>query len=262
MSPFASAAVAARLARETGLPWIADLRDPWTDIYYYNDMLHTRAAAAKDKAFEKAVVEQADELLVVSRPILENYLSKSDAISASKIHVIPNGYDEDDFGPVSDTVNSIFTITYTGTIADSYNPAVFFESLRLAREAMSSLKIRLLFVGAGTENLQTLIRVHGLENITAFIHNALINNKHILIHCKNGHHRSAVVVGAYLIKYLNYDYLGTIKYIKKLRPYVFKDKKCISEWLFRYYLYLHNIKCSTIHCYFENELNICECVNK
>ena len=32
------------------LKWVADLRDPWTDIYYYKELLHTNWAKKKDLA--------------------------------------------------------------------------------------------------------------------------------------------------------------------------------------------------------------------
>ncbi len=125
------------------LKWIADLRDPWTDIFYYKDMLHTKMAAAKDAFFEKQVVEQADALIVVSKPILKNYLSKSSKITESKIHVIPNGFDEDDFPPMKLKANDAFTITYVGTIADIYNPGMFFEALE--KQSIRALKGKLNF---------------------------------------------------------------------------------------------------------------------
>ncbi len=151
------------------LKWIADLRDPWTDIFYYKDMLHTKMAAAKDASFEKQVVEQADELIVVSKPILKNYLSKSPKITESKIHVIPNGFDEDDFPPMKPTVNEAFTITYVGTIADIYNPGMFFEALRKAIDKSPQRKVKLQFVGGRTENIITLIKNNNLVEITEFV---------------------------------------------------------------------------------------------
>jgi len=168
--PHSSQLVGLKLKKKfPGIKWIADLRDPWTDIYYYKDMLHTALAAAHDASLEKKVVEQADALIVVSKPILDNYRLKSDRISSDKIHVIPNGYDEDDFPKFDFPANNEFTITYVGTIADIYNPAVFFESLKLARESNPDSKVKLRFVGASTENIVGLIKQNHLESVTEFI---------------------------------------------------------------------------------------------
>ncbi|ARF11356.1 dual specificity phosphatase [Klosneuvirus KNV1] len=77
------------------------------------------------------------------------------------------------------------------------------------------------------------------EKTSKFINYALKNNKGVLVHCKNGHHRSAAIVAAFIIKRSNIDYHLAISYIKKLRPCAFKDRKCITEWLHKYYLRLH-----------------------
>ena len=151
------------------LRWIADLRDPWTDIFYYKDMLHTKMAAAKDAALEKQVVEQADELVVVSKPILKNYLAKSNLATESKIHVIPNGFDENDFQQGQSKANDVYTITYVGTIADIYNPEIFFDSLRTALEQNPLQKIKLRFVGGRTENIVRMISDKKLDSFTEFI---------------------------------------------------------------------------------------------
>ncbi len=168
--PHSSQLIGVKLKRKfPKLRWIADLRDPWTDIFYYKDMLHTGMAAQRDAAYEKQVVEQADELVVVSNPILKNYLSKSKKISASKIHVIPNGFDEDDFPPVSISGNEVFTFTYVGTIADIYNPRIFFEALRNALDELPSRKVKLRFVGGRTDNIIAMIKDNGLDEFTEFI---------------------------------------------------------------------------------------------
>lgn len=168
--PHSSQLIGLKLKKEfPDLKWIADLRDPWTDIFYYKDMLHTKMSAAKDAALEKQVVEQADELIVVSKPILENYLSKSAGISEAKIHIIPNGYDEDDFPELEPTPNEAFTITYVGTIADVYNPGVFFKALRSAMDQCPDRKVKFRFVGGRTENIISLIRENALMEVVDFI---------------------------------------------------------------------------------------------
>ena len=168
--PHSAQLVGLQLKKEfPALKWVADLRDPWTGIFYYRDMLHTKRAAAKDAALERQIVETADALIVVSKPIQENYLSKSDKISASKFHVIPNGFDEDDFPPREAAVNEFFTITYTGTIADSYRPEIFFESFAKASQDHPEKKLKLRFVGGRTEQVGALVRKYNLEAITEFI---------------------------------------------------------------------------------------------
>ncbi len=66
---------------------------------------------------------------------------------------------------------------------------------------------------------------------TLFIQNALKDKRPILIHCKNGHHRSAAVVAAFMIDKLKMDYNDTVKYIKTIRPLALRRKTNITDQL-------------------------------
>lgn len=56
----------------------------------------------------------------------------------------------------------------------------------------------------------------------------------ILIHCKRGHHRSASIVVAYLVKYQNFTYVEAINYVKNIRPNSLKKNTCIMNELYKY----------------------------
>lgn len=115
------------------LNWIVDFRDPWTDIYYYDLLQHSALSHYINSNYERSVIEGADKIITVSEGFKSIFLSKSNKIESSKISVIPNGYDKEDFKNVDKTryKNDIFTIRYTGTMAENYKPFVFFDALSL-----------------------------------------------------------------------------------------------------------------------------------
>ena len=130
------------------LKWIADLRDPWTDIYYYKEMLHTSLAKEKDGRMERNVLDQSDAVLMVSEDIKRSFIAKSSSQQKDKFHVIPNGYDRNDFKPNTADEFSEFVITYVGTIADVYEPQVFFDVMRNLIDKHPNDNIRIRFVGS------------------------------------------------------------------------------------------------------------------
>lgn len=65
------------------------------------------------------------------------------------------------------------------------------------------------------ENSEQLIKIYDIA--TKFIHDSLHDNKKILVHCKRGHHRSASIVAAYLIKYCGIAYSNATNYIHSMR---------------------------------------------
>ncbi|MDQ3291715.1 MAG: hypothetical protein M3Q05_10540, partial [Bacteroidota bacterium] len=65
--PHSSQLIGLKLKKEfPHIKWIADMRDPWTDIYYYKELNHTTLARQLDASYEKAVIEGADAILVTS----------------------------------------------------------------------------------------------------------------------------------------------------------------------------------------------------
>jgi glycosyltransferase involved in cell wall biosynthesis len=146
------------------LKWIADLRDPWTKIYYYKELLHTSFAAKKDFSFERKVLEQCDAAIVVSASIRRDFAGAHPQIDAKKIHVLPNGFDEADFEKSYGSDQSKFIITYVGTIADSYKPEVFFAALKKFIAANKSSEILFRFIGSATPAIRNLVTASGLES--------------------------------------------------------------------------------------------------
>jgi len=54
----------------TGIKWIADFRDPWTDIYYYKDLSHSMPAKWYDRKLEKKILDKWIEKGLDGNPII------------------------------------------------------------------------------------------------------------------------------------------------------------------------------------------------
>jgi glycosyltransferase involved in cell wall biosynthesis len=110
------------------IAWISDMRDAWTDIYYYKMFYPTRIAAAIDAGYEKRVLGTADRIITVGNNLLTTFSSKKPG-TAEKITMIPNGFDDEDFLSVKMTLPERFTITYIGTISEAYPTDALIEAL-------------------------------------------------------------------------------------------------------------------------------------
>lgn len=148
--------------RFPGIKWIADMRDPWTDIYYYKDLLHSSYSAGKDAGYEKEVLEKADAVIVVSEAIKRTFCGKSGKIIPDKIHVVPNGFDEEDFPVGVQPEEEQFTIAYVGTMADTYRPEVFFEVFSTLVKKHPDKKLKFRFVGNAPWTLQKITESYGI----------------------------------------------------------------------------------------------------
>lgn len=152
------------LKRRMDITWIADLRDPWTNIYYYNDFYHLPFIKRYDASLERKVLENADAVVVVSKSIKKLFISKSDNINPDKIHVIPNGFDEEDFVSTKAKKTEDFIITYTGTLSDQYPIDSFIEAFKRVTEINTQIKFRI--VGRVSDNVINKIEK---SNISSFV---------------------------------------------------------------------------------------------
>ncbi|WP_020568347.1 glycosyltransferase family 4 protein [Neolewinella persica] len=151
------------LQRSLGIRWIADFRDPWTDIYFYNLLRHSRLSAAIDKRIELKVLRKADQLITAWQGIKTLFLQHVPERNPNDILVIPNGYDDRDFaGPIGIPPFTAFTIAYTGSISDQYEPEPFLEALANAIQRRKEIKVQLLLVGHASEGIRATIAEKGI----------------------------------------------------------------------------------------------------
>jgi hypothetical protein len=107
------------------LPWVADFRDPWTNIDFYKDLNLTWFADKIHHKLEREVLQKADTVLVVSRGMEEEFAP----MRPKKLQVITNGYDESDaqVGPL--TLDGKFSISHIGTLNAARNPRIVWKVL-------------------------------------------------------------------------------------------------------------------------------------
>ena len=143
--PHSSQLIGLKLKKILNIRWIADLRDPWTDIYYFRQMYPTFIATQIHKYLERKVLRKADNLITVSEELRKLYAQKAAGIS-EKFTVIPNGYDTADFEGITPEVHpDICYITYVGTLSGEYNLKGFIKALSLlTKEQQAVIRIRIV----------------------------------------------------------------------------------------------------------------------
>ena len=81
------------LHKLTRKPWVADFRDSMTEDEYPSDPRVRRVY----RWIERKAVDHASLLVFTARSTLEMYRKRYPSLSQEKLHVISNGYDEEDF---------------------------------------------------------------------------------------------------------------------------------------------------------------------
>ncbi len=179
--PYTTHLIAGKLARITGLPWIADFRDSWIGWVSAPQWRPVWARRLEER-MERSVLSEARRILSVSRGVQEDLLSRHLQLRDERWQLLANGYDAEDFINVTPISKSErFTLTYTGSMYGHRNPA----SLLQALQEMAPEKAQ-----------QFLVRIVGRvdESILAAIHSSTVSD--CFEHIPYVDHRSSI---AYLL---------------------------------------------------------------
>lgn len=150
-----------RLHAKTGIPWVADFRDPWTKMFYFKHLGLGRRALRKHHALEKAVLDSANAVISVSPLVQEDFVR----MTSTPVHLITNGFDADDFSaPLPKRKDNAFRIVHTGLFASDGNPLKLWLSLaaKCAEDQEFDEKLHIILAGKVDDEITTAIRQAGL----------------------------------------------------------------------------------------------------
>jgi glycosyltransferase involved in cell wall biosynthesis len=106
------------------LKWIADFRDPWSELDLLNEFQLNNYSRKKHKDLEREVLQTADVTLTVS----ETWVKDLKRLGGNRVELITNGYDADDF-ELKPKTNDKFIIGHYGLLNHLRNPKNLWKSL-------------------------------------------------------------------------------------------------------------------------------------
>ena len=186
--------------------WIADLRDPWTDIYYYSHFYPTYISKWIDSRYEKSVLRKTDKIITVGISLKKLLQSKVKGIE-NKTEAITNGYDEDDFSGIFSSDPPIFTITYVGTLSDIYPVDGFLKAIQSFKEKNNEFILR--FIGSVVQSQKELIQLVTSDSNREFIpyvdHSAAVQymlNSSVLLLIIPDHQSNKSIITGKIFEYI------------------------------------------------------------
>lgn len=162
--PYSDYFTAATLSRLTRVPFVIDMRDPWT-LSPYRQTVGSNTRQAIERWQERRILSRC-RACVFANPAMALY-SNTFPEWADKFHYIPNGYDSADFDGVEPQGFDKFTIVHSGTFLSGYRTAnTFLLALKELLSASPDLvdKLQVFFVGKIGEE-QKLIQELALEGV-------------------------------------------------------------------------------------------------
>lgn len=125
------------LKQKTGLPWLADFRDPWTKIDFYHELPLELWADKRHRRLERKVLSKADAVLVVGNQMKEDLKD----LNLKFLEVVSNGFDPADIDLSQPSVpDEKFTILHIGMLGKARSHSIFWEGLNELRTEMPDLQ--------------------------------------------------------------------------------------------------------------------------
>lgn len=168
--------IALGLKNATGIPWLADFRDPWTNIDFYHELKLSKRADKQHHQQELEVLSKADEVVVISNSMKSDFLK----INERHYSVITNGYDDLDLLDKESVIDKKFSIAHIGSMAKSRNPENLWKALSDLREKVPGLADDLILRLVGTvdiaviDSLEKYNLIENLEKIDYKPHDEII----------------------------------------------------------------------------------------
>jgi glycosyltransferase involved in cell wall biosynthesis len=130
--------IAKAVKEKTNIPWMADFRDPWTEIDFYSKLRLTSMADSKHKKLELEVLNKAEIICGIGWNLLdglENIFKKNvrrkytDEMHA-KFKFIPNGFDLEDYDSIGEVqLDKKFTMAHIGMLDKTRNHPALWKAL-------------------------------------------------------------------------------------------------------------------------------------
>jgi glycosyltransferase involved in cell wall biosynthesis len=166
--PIASAhLIGLLLHRLTGIPWVADLRDPMTDEGYPSNPLTRRAYSW----IERQTLARCSVAVCTTPGAIKTYRTRFPEIPEERFALIENGYDEENFAQAAVAAparaDGPFVLVHSGVIYPSErDPKPLFAALASLQSEgkLSAANFKLVLRATGHDGyLAELIREYGIE---------------------------------------------------------------------------------------------------
>lgn len=157
------------LHRLTGLPWVADFRDPMLQPSYPTNKLQRKVFAW----IERQTVQRCSRAVFTTHSAMQVYRERYPELPQEKFVVIENGYDEDGFGgqalPAPAPAPQRLTLLHSGVLyQNGRDPSAFLQALARLREAgrVDSGNLRVVLRAPGSiEGTRKLVTRYGVEDL-------------------------------------------------------------------------------------------------
>jgi hypothetical protein len=171
--PIATASlIGLTLHRITGLPWVADFRDPMLQTNFPNSKMQRKTY----EWIEHQTIRKCQKAIFTTHSAMDSYKRRFPELLHEKFTVIENGYEEESFNDIASGSQSDFqktkdhcTLLHSGTLyADDRDPSAFFQAVSSLKTngKLDKLALRIILRATGDDAYFTkLVKKYDVDDI-------------------------------------------------------------------------------------------------
>jgi glycosyltransferase involved in cell wall biosynthesis len=163
--------IALILHRVTGLPWVADFRDPMVQPSYPTSPLQRRIY----HWIERQTILRCQKAVFTTHSAMNSYLARYPDVPPAKFSVIENGYDEDGFdggiaaAQAAPAEPRRLTVVHSGVLyQDGRDPSAFLRAVAMLKKdgKLDAARLRVILRASGNdEEIRALVLKLGVDSV-------------------------------------------------------------------------------------------------
>lgn len=153
--PHSTHLIAMGVKAKIKIKWLADFRDPWTNIDWFSKLPMTQKTIAKHKSLELQVLKNCDAVVTVTYEMAKEFAEMCNR----KIHVITNGFAPEDFANFKSRKSDKLIIFHHGSLNADRNPVKFWDFLGQCVKEDESWEKKLVIKLIGAVDISVLSKI-------------------------------------------------------------------------------------------------------
>ncbi len=228
--PHSLQVTARRLAALSNKPWVADFRDPWSTIWYYQDQKRTWLTKWIDSRLERKAITSNDRIVVTCKGLKEQF-EKYFGVSSEKVKVVTNGFEPTAISTKSFSPEGPFKIFYAGNLSTVRVPYPLLEALKKFKNTHPEKPIKFVIAGTVSPKFWEAVRERAIEELIDYL--GYISHQEVLDHYQKADLLLLVIDDIpnpnLFIPGKLFDYLGSRKPVFGIGPKNGEVHKIIKE---------------------------------
>ncbi|MGM0530855.1 MAG: glycosyltransferase family 4 protein [Bacteroidota bacterium] len=226
--PHSTHFIGLKLKKHLSLPWLVDMRDPWSNNFFNKALPRTHYTKKLEKKFEDKILKNADFVTTVSPGLKEEFQHRN-----QNIEIIYNGYDQEDIPEPIHHKSSTFSLSYIGNMKPNQNIKALWEAIKELCEEIDGFKknFRISLTGNLDASLLEALKRDNLDeiaNIQQFVpHNQateLMNRSQLLLFIVPKTDSNKLIITGKL-----FEYIATCSPILSIGPVDGDAAKILAE---------------------------------